>query len=132
MTLFDASNRDQCEVERLVTNTPLQALVMLNDPTMLEASRVLAGKLLKEETTPEQNIKKAFRKIVCRFPEDREMEVLINYHRGQLKTMDTENANALLNVGEFPFEENLDPVEWASLMQVISTIYNLEETISKT
>ncbi|WP_162339700.1 PSD1 and planctomycete cytochrome C domain-containing protein [Cyclobacterium salsum] len=132
MTLFDASNRDQCEVERLITNTPLQALVMLNDPTMLEASRVLAGKLLKEKTTAEQNIKKAFRMIVCRFPEQREMEVLIKYHRGQLKTMVNENAKALLNVGEYPFEEDLDPVEWASLMQVISTIYNLEETISKT
>ncbi|NHE57560.1 PSD1 and planctomycete cytochrome C domain-containing protein [Cyclobacterium plantarum] len=132
MTLFDASNRDQCEVERLITNTPLQALVMLNDPTMLEASRVLAGKLLKENTTAEQNIMKAFRMIVCRFPEQREMEVLIKYHRGQLNTMLNENAKALLNVGEYPFEEDLDPVEWASLMQVISTIYNLEETISKT
>ncbi|MDN3690035.1 PSD1 and planctomycete cytochrome C domain-containing protein [Cyclobacterium jeungdonense] len=132
MTLFDASNRDQCEVERLITNTPLQALVMLNDPTMLEASRVLAGKLLKEKMTAEQRIQKAFRMIVCRFPEQREVDVLIKYHSGQLKTMANENAKALLNVGEYPLEDDLDPVEWASLMQVISTIYNLEETISKT
>lgn len=132
MTLFDASNRDQCEVERLITNTPLQALVMLNDPTMLEASRVLAGKLVKEKTTAEEKIRKAFRLIVCRFPEDREMEVLNTYHKGQLENMESENALDLVSVGEYPLDGNLDKVELASLMQVISTIYNLEETISKT
>ncbi|MEX2512763.1 MAG: PSD1 and planctomycete cytochrome C domain-containing protein [Cyclobacteriaceae bacterium] len=132
MTLFDASNRDQCEVERLITNTPLQALVMLNDPTMLEASRVLAGKLLREKTTDEEKIRKAFRLIVCRHPQDREMEVLNKYHQGQLQTMESENAMELVSVGEFPLDDQLNKVEWAALMQVISTIYNLEETISKT
>ena len=48
MIMFDASNRDQCEVKRLQTNTPLQALIMMNDPTVLEASRVLAQNLLSE------------------------------------------------------------------------------------
>jgi hypothetical protein len=48
MIIFDASNRDQCEVKRLKTNTPLQALIMMNDPTVLEASRVMAQKLLEE------------------------------------------------------------------------------------
>ena len=49
MMMFDASNRDQCEVKRLQTNTPLQALIMMNDPTVLEASRVLAQKLVEEK-----------------------------------------------------------------------------------
>ncbi|MEX2564552.1 MAG: PSD1 and planctomycete cytochrome C domain-containing protein [Cyclobacteriaceae bacterium] len=132
MTLFDASNRDQCEVERLITNTPLQALVMLNDPTMLEASRVLAGKLLQEPTTVQEKIRKAFRLIVCRYPIDREMEVLNKYHKGQLETMEREDAKDLVSVGEFPLDDTLNKVELASMMQVISTIYNLEETISKT
>ena len=47
MAIFDASNRDQCEVKRLKTNTPLQALMMMNDPTVLEASGVLAQKLVR-------------------------------------------------------------------------------------
>ena len=51
MGLFDASNRDQCEVKRLKTNTPLQALMMLNDPTVLEASRVLSQQLLEKTAT---------------------------------------------------------------------------------
>ena len=50
LAIFDASNRDLCEVRRLKTNTPLQALVMLNDPTVLEASRVLAARLLQERS----------------------------------------------------------------------------------
>ena len=49
MVMFDASNRDQCEVRRLKTNTPLQALIMMNDPTVLEASRVLAEKISAEQ-----------------------------------------------------------------------------------
>ena len=58
MAIFDASNRDQCEVKRLKTNTPLQALMMMNDPTVLEASRVLAQKLVAEDSTPEEKIGK--------------------------------------------------------------------------
>ena len=57
MLMFDASNRDQCEVRRIGTNTPLQALVMLNDPHVLEASRVFAEKLMQDDalTTEEKN-----------------------------------------------------------------------------
>jgi hypothetical protein len=133
MTLFDASNRDQCEVERSITNTPLQALVMLNDPTMLEASRVLAAKLIKEKNNNiEDKISKAFRLIVCRIPNDNEVAILTEYYNDQLQTMKWENAEDLINVGEYPIDQSLDKIELASLMQVISTIYNLEETISKT
>src|SRR5262249_27130849 len=60
MIIFDASNRDQCEVKRLATNTPLQALMMLNDPTVLEASRVLAQRLMSEQSANTDKIKKAF------------------------------------------------------------------------
>ena len=69
--MFDASNRDQCEVKRLKTNTPLQALIMMNDPTVLEASRVLAEKISAEQISPTDQITKAFRLIVCRKPTDR-------------------------------------------------------------
>src|SRR5690606_23442470 len=104
-----------------VTNTPLQALVMMNDPTMLEASRVLAAKLLHEDVQMEDRIRKAFRLIVCRKPNEKEMAVLSTYFEGQLETMNAENANELLNVGEYPRDQNLEPITLAALMQVIST-----------
>jgi hypothetical protein len=132
MTVFDGSNRDQCEVERLITNTPIQALVMLNDPTVLEASRVLAAKLLMENADLQANIQKAFRTIVCRQPTEKEMSILTNYHKGRTTVLDEIAAMDLLDVGEYPRPKELDTIELASLMQVIAAIYNLEETISKT
>lgn len=132
LTLFDGSNRDQCEVERITTNTPLQALMMMNDPTMLEAARVLAGKLLQEPGDIREKIHTAFRKILCRHASDKEMDVLMQYYQGRLATLDASEAIELLNVGEYPGIEGADPVTWASLMQVITVMYNLEESISKT
>jgi hypothetical protein len=132
MAIFDGSNRDQCEVQRPITNTPLQALVMLNDPTVLEASRVLAGKLLQESSNSEANIRKAFRLIVCRKPTDQEVAILKNYYEGRLKSLNKTDATDLLSVGEYPSPKGLNAIEVASLMQVITSIYNLEETISKT
>jgi len=132
MGIFDASNRDQCEVRRLKTNTPLQALVMMNDPTVLEASRVFAAKLLRENTRPEDKITKAFRMIVSRKPREEEVTVLSNYYQKQLKTINEKKAVRLLSVGEFPQDDSSDKSTQAALMQVIVTIYNLEETITKT
>ena len=132
MMIFDGSNRDQCEVQRPNTNTPLQALVMLNDPTVLEASRVLAGKLLKESSEPEFIIRKAFRMILCRTPSEKEVAILKSYYEGRTQLLKKTEAEELLAVGEYPDPPGLDTVKLASLMQVIASIYNLEETISKT
>lgn len=132
MGIFDASNRDQCEIRRLKTNTPLQALVMMNDPTVLEASRVFAASLINENTDADGKITKAFRSIVSRKPHSEEVTVLSDYYKKQLKTLDDKKAARLLSVGEYPRNEKLDPVAQAALMQVIVTIYNLEETITKT
>jgi len=84
MAIFDASNRDQCEVKRLKTNTPLQALIMMNDPLVLEASRVLAQKLVSERSSDEEKITKAFRSIVCRKPSQKELAILKKYYDEQL------------------------------------------------
>src|SRR5690606_19072097 len=78
MLIFDASNRDVCEMSRLRTNTPLQALVMMNDPTVLEASRVLAGRLLKEQLPDSAKLVRAFRLIICRHPAAEEKKLLEN------------------------------------------------------
>ena len=134
MAIFDASNRDQCEVKRSQTNTPLQALVMMNDPMVWEASRVLAQNLLKEHSDENKKIEKAFRLIVCRKPSKKEMDVLSDYYGNELtlfsdKTLD---AGKALTVGEYPLDKSADKNKLAALMKTISTIYNLEETITKT
>lgn len=133
MSIFDASNRDQCEVKRLNTNTPLQALVMLNDPTVLEASRVLAAKLLQENTAVEAKITKAFRLIVCRNPNEKEIKLLSSYYTDQLKVfVQKSKAEKVLAVGEYPIPEKINKRNLAAMMEVMTTIYNLEETITKT
>ncbi len=132
MAIFDASNRDICEVKRLKTNTPLQALIMMNDPTVLEASRVLAGKLLQENQEAEATITRAFRKIVCRQPRQEEVQVLLAYYQKQLETLDDQTAERILSVGEYPQEAHIDKRQQAALMRVVTTLYNLEETITKT
>ncbi|MEX2512857.1 MAG: PSD1 and planctomycete cytochrome C domain-containing protein [Cyclobacteriaceae bacterium] len=136
MILFDASNRDGCEVERVRTNTPLQALVMMNDPTVLEASRVLASSLLKDnslESDREAKIFKAFKLIIGRTPDTQELAILKGYHDDQLNIYKekVDVAGKLVNVGEFPLVKSLPLPQLAALMQVVQTIYNMEEAITK-
>jgi hypothetical protein len=134
MVMFDASNRDQCEVKRSKTNTPLQALIMLNDPTVLEASRVLAQRLLTEQNTIEDKIGKAFYSIICRKPSKKEKEILTTYYLEQLALFNNQKLNAekTLAIGKSSINKQVDLNESAALMKVVSTIYNMEEAITKT
>jgi len=134
MGIFDASNRDQCEVRRGRTNTPLQALAMLNDPTVLEAARVLAQRLEAETTSADDKIIKAFRTVVCRTPTASEKQRLVDYYHDELKTFQTNPtaARKTLAVGEYRQHQNLDPTTTAALTRIIDLLYNLEETITKT
>jgi len=131
MSIFDASKREVCETGRLTTNTPLQALVMMNDPTVLEAARVLASTLQQESSAAEEKIKKAFRLIVCRNAGEKEVKILTNLYEEQVKEIDLQKANEMLAVGEYPLAQSIDKKQTASLMQVISAIYNMEEAISR-
>jgi hypothetical protein len=134
MLIFDASNRDQCEVRRIRTNTPLQALVMLNDPTILEASRVLAGELLTTiDGTETELIQIAFRRILCRKPESEELTLLTEFYRKEKARYAStpQDAKSALTVGEFSRRDHVSPVDHAALMSVVHTLYNLEETITK-
>tara|TARA_R110002167_G_scaffold12430_5_gene52704 strand:- start:2433 stop:4736 length:2304 start_codon:yes stop_codon:yes gene_type:complete len=130
---FDAATRDQCEVQRQSTMTPLQALITLNDPTILESARVFSENLMQEETTVAEKIEKAFGTIVCRTIKPEEKEMLLGYYNEQESAFmkETEQAEAFINVGEFPASKDRDVVKVAALMQIIHTIYNLEETIVK-
>lgn len=134
MLMFDASNRDQCEVRRLRTNTPLQALIMLNDPHVLEASRVLAERLISDKKNLEEQIGEAFQRIVCRAMKPQEVDLLKTYYQEEkvFYTQNLKEAKNLLDVGEYPHSEKADPARTAALMQVIHTIYNMEEAITKT
>jgi hypothetical protein len=133
MLMFDASNRDQCEVKRMTTNTPLQALVMLNDPMVLEASRVLAEKLMIENTRLEEKIKKSFQLIICRKPESEELSQLTKYYEDERSNFakQPEKAVEFVQQGEFPHQQISDTESLAALMQVIHTLYNLDEAITK-
>ncbi|MFY7840619.1 MAG: PSD1 and planctomycete cytochrome C domain-containing protein [Lacibacter sp.] len=133
MIMFDASNRDQCEVKRLKTNTPLQALIMMNDPAVLEASRVLAQQLVSERSTADEKINKAFRLIICRQPSATEKKILKEYYDEQLQLFQQNKLNAAVTVkvGEYPFNKQLDDKQVAAVMKTISTIYNMEEAIVK-
>lgn len=134
MLTFDGSNRDQCEVKRTNTNTPLQALVLLNDPQVLEAARVLAEKLSMEKTTEKEKVEKAFRLILCRNAKEKEAEMLAAYFENEKKKFQQSPAKAesFLRAGEYKHENVSDKAAAAALMQVVHTIYNLEEAITKT
>lgn len=133
MIMFDASNRDQCEVKRGKTNTPLQALIMMNDPTVLEASRVLAQHLAEEPSGVQEKIVTAFRRIICRRPTEKEEKILLDYYTDQFQSFQQKklDAAATLKQGEYPLEKKGDLNQMAALMKVISTVYNLEEAITK-
>ncbi|MDF2159327.1 PSD1 and planctomycete cytochrome C domain-containing protein [Algoriphagus sp. CAU 1675] len=131
--IFDSSNRDRCEIGRGRTNTPLQALVMLNDPMVLEASRVLAGKVLEEGHDPKKAIQSAFKRILCREPIKEEQDLLLAYFEDQLNRFELspEQIRPSLEVGEYPLSENQINAQTAAMMQVIVSLYNMEETITK-
>ncbi len=131
MMIFDASTRDQCEVKRMKTNTPLQALVMMNDPTVLEASRVFATRLLEENCSVNDKISKAFRLILSRKPKVEELKILSIYFEQNLQSLKIENVNKLLAIGEYPLAAKTDQKMMAALMLTISNMYNLEEAITK-
>ncbi|MFN0212782.1 MAG: PSD1 and planctomycete cytochrome C domain-containing protein [Saprospiraceae bacterium] len=133
MIVFDASNRDQCEVKRSRTNTPLQAFIMMNDPTVLEASRVLAQHLQAQNRTSDDKIAAAFRSIVCRKASQKELGILKEYYAEQLQLFRDKKLHALktLAIGDSPVNRSLDLDESAALMKVVNTIYNMEEAITK-
>ena len=133
MLTFDGSNRDQCEVKRSNTSTPLQALVLLNDPQMLEAARVLAEKLSIEKLSDNEKIEKAFRLIICRKVKTKEKEILLAYFENEKKKFQQSatKAESFLKAGEYGHEKIMDKATAAALMQAIHTIYNMEEAITK-
>ncbi len=135
MMTFDAAGRDLCIVQRQSTSTPLQALVLLNDPQFLEASKVLAYNTIKECKTSEECIKLIFKKATGRSLKENESKELLSFY-DQQKNNFSENKSSiteLINIGEYPLDfTDIDKTEWAAMTIIASTILNLDETITKT
>jgi len=133
MMMFDGSNRDECQVTRYRTNTPLQALIMLNDPTVLEASKALADKLLQQQPGTNTLIEKAFRSILCRKASSKEIETLVSFYEETKKelTKDKKKVATLIEPGSYQ-PKTKQIVDLAAAMQTIQVIYNMQEAITKT
>jgi hypothetical protein len=129
---FDAATREECTVNRSTSNTPLQALVLLNDPTYVEAARVFAQNAFASAASPEARIDWAFERAVGRAPNSGERTVLLDLYRNSLRRFDTDPAaaRAFLDAGEAP-RSNAPPAELAATMTVTRAILNLHETITR-
>jgi hypothetical protein len=134
LSTFDAPDREKCTVRRPRTNTPLQALVLLNDPTYVEAARVLAERMIHEAgKDPAARIRLGYSLALAREPAPSESDVLLTIAARQTDEFraDPQAARELLAVGERPYDEKLDAPELAAWATVASTILNLDETITK-
>jgi hypothetical protein len=131
---FDAPDRETCTVRRSRTNTPLQALVLMNDPTYVEASRKLAERMMTEGgDSADERIAFAFRLVTARRPTGDELAVLrrVFDEQAAVYRRDETAAIKLLTVGESPRNEKLTAAELAAWTMVASAILNLDETVTK-
>lgn len=133
MANFNAAEREVCVVRKDRTNTPLQALTLMNNVTFLEASRFLAERMLHHAEDSNESIRFGFRQLVSRPPTDDEFELLQQAYASFLsKYQDDRPASLrLLSVGEKPRDESLDPVEHAAMTMTASLMMNLDESITK-
>ena len=133
LSTFDAPDRQVCTVRRPRTNTPLQALALLNDPTFVEAARQLASRLLAEPQTDRQRIARAFQLATSRVPRAEETELLLKLYADQLARFrnDESAARHLLAVGDSALGPVVDPASLAAWTMVASAILNLDEVITK-
>jgi hypothetical protein len=134
MMLFDAPFRETCTLRRTRSNTPLQALNLMNDPTYVEASRFLAQRMMREGgNTVDTRLIHGFRLLLARRPKPAELSILraaYEHARADFEK-DAEAAKALLTVGEAKADTTPPPAELAAFTSVASTLLNLDEVINK-
>ena len=130
---FDAPAREECLAQRPRSNTPLQSLVLLNDPTYVEAARALATKMLEEIKEDDARIAIAFERAVGRKPDDVERSILTEHLTAKRARFaeDEAAAKSLLSVGELALPENIPLAELAAWTSVCRAILNLHETITR-
>jgi hypothetical protein len=134
MMLFDAPNRETCTARRERTNTPLQALALLNDQQFVEASRAFAVRIL-ESTGPElkERLKHGFRLATARYPDQTELKILSDLFRSQQEvySLDSKSAEELLSVGAYQPATQFHLSELAAWTIISSALLNLDETVTK-
>lgn len=134
LNMFDAPDREKCTARRIVTNTPLQALVLMNDPAYIEAARAFAERDLSEAgPTETDRIRHAFRLATDRDPSAQEFTVLDKLYKKQLAhyEADQKAAAKVIAVGESKPNTKIPPPELAAWTLVTSTILNMDETITR-
>ena len=133
MTAFDASEREVCTVRRSRTNTPLQALVLLNDPQFVEAARHLAARMIKDGDGIEQQIVRGMEIVLSRPPSKAELAELRGFYEAELARFadDGDSTVALLSVGESARDEDLDVTKHAAMTSVARLLLNLDEAITR-
>ncbi len=134
MKSFDAPAREECTAERPRSNTPLAALVLLNDPSYVEAARVFAERvLLSDAKTDEERIINVFQHALSRDPNAQERTVLTSLIAAQRKryTATPDAAKEIVSTGQQPVAKDLDAVELAALLSVTRTVFNMHEFITR-
>lgn len=135
MLIFDAPSREECVADRPRSNTPQQALTLLNDPAYLEASRVFATRILQQGgDNTDARLEWAMSRAVARPPAAAELQILrqlVDKHLQQYRA-DPDAARALIGAsGEAPVDPQLDPAELAAWTSIARTILNLHETLTR-
>ena len=134
MLLFDAPTRETCVVKRSRTNTPLQALALLNEVTFVEAARALAQRMMTAGgTTPAERIADGFRRVTARQPDAGELQVLVSGLEKRLAhyRADAAAAGKLVAVGDSPALAKLDVVELAAYTVTANVLLNLDEVVTR-
>ena len=132
LTTFDAGGRDECIIQRELSNSPLQALTLLNDPTQVEAARALA-EILMAEKNDNARIESAYERALARKPTAKERRTLKAFLQRERTRFGNESnqADPFLEVGLHSPDEELDPAELAALTSLSRAILNLHETITR-
>ena len=130
---FDAPAREECTADRATSNTPLQALNLLNDPAFTEAARALATRLLLEPEGEANLVARAWLRCLGRPPTEEESHILGEFHAQELArfTASPADAAAFLKVGESPVPANIPPAPLAAATSLARTLLNLHETITR-
>ena len=130
---FDGPTREKCSVQRPRTNTPLQSLILLNDPTYVEAARVLATRVLQTNSDDGTRLRQLVRRVLSRLPNDHELALLRDLlHRQRDRFRITPaNATMLVSVGDWKLDESIDVIELAAMTVVAHTLLNLDEAMTR-
>ena len=133
VNMFDSSARQTCRVRTAVTSSPLHALTMLNDPTWVEAARVLAQRVTKEQATDEARLARAFALVLGRAPAGAEPALLAKMlaHQRAVYAADTKAADALLAIGESKRDAAIPATEHAALTATCLALYNLDAAVTR-